>query len=91
VTKRDEQRRFEWPEILDDRIIFKGKELEKADVATVSYIRFKPLTSREEYVHHENVDLLAPRLWFKGLLLGKISVTFYDSAMAEDNWALVCR
>jgi hypothetical protein len=91
VTKRGEQRRLEWPEILDARIIFNGETLEKVDVGTVSYIRFRPLTSREEYVHHENVDLLAPRLWFKGLLLGKISVKLYDSAMAEDNSKLGCR
>jgi hypothetical protein len=60
VTKRSEQRRLESPEILEDRIIYKGEAWEKLDLATVSYIRFKPLTSREEYVHHENVDFWLP-------------------------------
>ncbi len=37
------------------------------------------------------VDWLAPRLWFNGLILGKISVLLYNSELAEDNSSVRCR
>jgi hypothetical protein len=90
TTKSGDQVRWESPEILDDRITFHEKSLAKVDVATVSCLRFRPLTRREEYVHHESVDVLAPRLWFNGWLLGKIKVKLFDVSMAEDNSILGC-
>ena len=49
------------------------------------------ITPDELYVHHEGVDFLAPRIWFRGLFLPKISVRLYDASMAEDNSAISCR
>jgi hypothetical protein len=72
VTKRGEQFKWKRPTISA-----------KGEVRTISFFRFKPLTSTEEYFSHENVDYLSPRLRFTGLLLGKIE--------AEDNSAVACR
>jgi len=90
VTKRGEEWRWEQPTISDDSVLFEDKNIAKANIRYVSYVRFKPLTRREEYVHHENVDLLAPRLWFNYLMLGKIGVLLYNSDLAEDNSPVGC-
>jgi hypothetical protein len=90
VTKGGKRQEWDDAAISDDSISLKGKMLAKADVATISYLRFRPLTDSEEYVHHENVDFLAPRLWFRGLMLGKISVKLYDASMVEDNSDVGC-
>ena len=91
VTKIGAERKWRQPKVTDDSISFEGEILPKSDIRYVSYVRFKPLTKSEEYVHHENLDLLAPRLWFGGFALGKISVLIYDAKVTEDNSPAECR
>ena len=91
VTKRGEELKWKPAAISDDSVAFEGRTLAKADVRYVSYVRFKPLTTTEEYIHQESADLLAPRLWFHSLMLGKISVLFYNSDLPEDNSPLECK
>jgi hypothetical protein len=79
------------PALSDEGAIFAEKSLSKSDVRYVYYTRYKPLTDKEAYVHHENVDILAPRLWFGYALLGTIDVLLYDADRSEDNRALSCR
>jgi hypothetical protein len=71
--------------------MFEARDVPKVDVKTVSFVRFKPMTSTEQWYDTEGAVILAPRLWFEGLMLGKISVTLYNSAMTEDNSKLGCR
>lgn len=91
VTKRGKESYWRQPAISDDSVAFEGKIIGKSEVRYVFYIRVKPLTKREEHVHHENADLLEPRLWFHSLMLGKISVLLYNSEIPEDNSPLGCR
>ncbi len=59
------------------------KALAKADIFFLRALSaFDALTRSEEYIHHENVDFPAPRLWFHGLILGK--------TVGEDNSAVEC-
>jgi hypothetical protein len=90
VTKSGEEWKWKQPTIAEDSLIFEGKTVAKANVRYISYVRFKPLTKSEEYFHHKNVDLFAPRLWFNALMLGRISVLLYNSELAEDNSPAGC-
>ena len=90
ITKHGEEWKWQKPTVSDDSVTSEGKRVAKADVRYISYARSKPLTRREEYVGHENVDWLAPRLWFNGLMLGKISVLLFDADLTEDNSPVGC-
>jgi hypothetical protein len=90
VTKRGEERTWIQPKLSDDSIGAEGTTIAKADIQSVSYLRFRPYTDREEYLVREDVRLLSPRFWFDGLMLGKISVLLYRSGMPEDNSELRC-
>ena len=90
VAKIGEERKWKQPTIRDDSVASDGKSIGKADIRFVYLVRFKPLTKSEEYFHEERADLLAPRLWFNGLMLGKISVLLYNSALPEDNSPAGC-
>lgn len=91
VAKRGEEWKWKQPTILDDSVASDGKTIAKADIRYVFLVRFKPLTKSEEYLHQESADLLAPRLWFDGLMLGRITVLLYNSALPEDNSPVGCR
>jgi hypothetical protein len=88
----NEGRKLQWkqPMVSEDSITFEGHSLPKSDVRYVSYVRYKPLTPTQELFAHENVELLAPRLWFHDLFLGKMSVLLYDASLIEDDSPLVC-
>jgi hypothetical protein len=90
VTTRGEEWTPKQPKVADLFISGDGRTVQKTDVRSVQYVRFVPMTSKEEYVHHENVDLLAPRLWFGGLMMPRINVLLYDSARPEDNSGIAC-
>jgi hypothetical protein len=83
----------EWLRVTTKQVNWKepAASLTKDDVQSVSYVRFSPYTDREADLIREDVRLLAPQLWFRGLMLGKISVKLYDSSMPENNSALGCR
>jgi hypothetical protein len=91
VTNQGELLKWKNPNVSDDSIEFEATILPKADVKTISLLRFKPMTKTEQWYDTESATILAPRLWFHGLMLGKISVTLYNSAMIEDNSKLGCR
>jgi len=90
-TNRGEELKWKNPNVLGDSIAFVASALRKADVKTVSYVRFKPMTKTEDWYDTESAVILAPRLWFHRAMLGKISVTLYNSGVAEDNSKLGCR
>jgi hypothetical protein len=91
VTKVGEEWKWKQPTSSDNSVNFEGRRIPKADIRYVYYVRFTPLTQREEYLDHEAGVWLAPRLWFNGLMLGKISVLLYNSDLAEDNSPVGCR
>jgi len=74
-----------------DSIQSAGKTLAKADVRYVQYIRFKPLTHTESYLDTESAPIFAPRLWFGGAWLGKLTVLLYAADLAEDNSSVMCQ
>ena len=90
VAKHGEEQNWKQPTIRDDAVASEGKTIAKADIRYVFLVRFKPLTKSEAYLHEEHADLLAPRLWFNGLMLGKISVLLYNSALPEHNAPVGC-
>jgi hypothetical protein len=91
ITKRGEAFRWRRPMVSADSIAGDGKVVPKSDVRFVSYVRFTPLTSSEEYALHEGIVLFAPRLWFNGAMLRKISVLLYDAEAKEDNSPVACK
>src|SRR5262249_2808617 len=95
ITKKPDKKKseeFEWkqPTAKDDSIASDGKTVSKKDVHYVVYVRFKPLTSTEEYFLQESAGFLAPGTWFDGLFRGKIDVLLYNSELAEDNSYAEC-
>jgi hypothetical protein len=90
VTKDGHTLDWKQPTVSDDSISFERKTVPKPQIQSVSYVRYKPLTSNEEYFHHRSADLFAPRLWFHALFLGTITVPLYDSALVEDNSHIIC-
>jgi hypothetical protein len=91
VTRRGEERTWIQPKVSDDSMSVEGTAISKTGIQSVSYLRFRPYTDREEDLVREDVRLLSPRFWFNGLMLGKISVLLYSSGMPEDNSLLRCR
>jgi hypothetical protein len=91
LMKGGEELKWAKPTVSDDSVSFEGRTIAKAEVRYVSYVRLKPITRYEEHVAHENVNWLAPRLWFNYLMLGKISVLIYSAELAEDNSPAGCR
>lgn len=91
IASSAEEWKWKQPRVLNDSVLFDGKAAARTDIRYVSDVRYKPLTRTEEFVHHENVDLLAPRLWFHAVMLGKISILLYRSDAPEDNSPLECR
>lgn len=89
--KGGEELKWSKPTVSDGSLSFEGRKVAKTEVRYVSYVRLKPLTRSEQYVSHENVDWLAPRLWFNYLMLGKISVLLYNAELVEDNSPAGCR
>lgn len=57
----------------------------KADIQIVDYLRYKPLTGKQEYLVHEQASLLDVRLWFHRWLVPMIRVRVFDAAATEDN------
>ena len=91
VEKGGQQLKWKRPLTSADSIFFAEKRVAKNEVRTISYVRFKPITPFDEYASKENAVLLAPRLWFGGLFVGKIVVTLFDSAAVEENSNVSCR
>lgn len=90
VTKGGAEWKWKQPTISDDFVSFQGKHIAKADIRYVYYVRFRPVTAKEEYLNQEAAGFLAPRLWFNGLMLGKISVLLYNSELAGDSSSVRC-
>ncbi len=88
--KTGEQWTWKQPKVTSESIVFGNKSVVKRDVRRVWYVRYKPTTATEDYVRHENATLLAPRLWFDGLILGKIRVPLYDSEREADESPIAC-
>lgn len=90
VTNRGAKLKWKQPTFSDDSATSSGNTVAKADIRYVSFVRYKPLTKNEEFYETEGGGLFAPRLWFNGLMLGKISVLLYNSEIPEDNSAPGC-
>jgi hypothetical protein len=91
VTKGRDEWKWKHPEVSDDGITFDGITVGKANVRYVFYVRSKPLTVYEEYLHEEDFRWLASIPLLGNLLPGKINVLLYNSDLAEDNSPMACR
>ena len=91
VTRTGEELDWQAPKLSDDSITFKSRTIAKTNVRFGIYERFKPITAREHYLAHESMTILDPRLWFQGLMLGRIDVLLYTSDLPEDNSKLLCK
>jgi len=91
VTKRPDEWKWRHPAVSDDSIAFEGVTIGKADVRYVFYVRSKPLTVDEQYLHQEDFRWLTSIPWLGDRVPTKISVLLYNSDLAEDNSALACR
>lgn len=91
VAKRGEEWKGKQPTVSDDAIAFEGITIAKTVIRYVFYVRSKPLTVDEEYLHEEDLKWLASIPWLGDRVLTKISVLLYNADLAEDNSALACR
>lgn len=91
VDKRGKERTCKTPEASDDGLRCGTEEISKKDIARVYYVRLKPASDWLEYASGEGVGGLDPRTWFNYMLLGRIDVLLFDSALPEDNQAAACR
>jgi hypothetical protein len=91
VSKGGDEWKWKRPVISDGSISFEGITIGKADVRYVFYVRSKPLTIYEEYLHEPGFKWLASIPWVGNLMADKISVLLYDSDLAEDNSPMACR
>jgi hypothetical protein len=91
VTKQGERFRWRKPSVSGSSITRKSKTIEKADIQSVAYVRFTPITASEQYFSKEDASFFAPRLWFNWELLPKIPISLYSSADNEDNSPLKCK
>ncbi len=91
VTKQGQRFRWGKPSVSEHAISQRDKTIDKAAIRSVTYVRFTPLTATEAIFSREDVEWLAPRLWFNAGLLPKTAVPIYDSSLTEDNSPLECR
>jgi hypothetical protein len=82
----------------DTQIVLKSfaatRPIAKQDIATVDYIRQKPVTDGEEYIAEEAPILLffAPMTYVRAAgISAKLQVRIYDASKLEDDTALVCK
>jgi hypothetical protein len=54
-------------------------------------VRLKPASDWLEYADGEGVGWLDPRTWFNYMLLGRIDVLLFDSAIPENNQPVSCK
>ena len=91
VTKGGEEWKWKEPTVSDDSITFEQITVSKVEVRYVSYVRFKPLTVQEEFLHQEDWGWLASIPWLSDLVSRKISVLLYNADVPEDNSPILCR
>ena len=93
VGKGGDERKWKQPAVSDDSIASGATSIPKAEVRYVFYVRAKPLTVDEEFLHQEDLNLkwLAGIPWLGDLVSSKISVLLYNSDLPEDNSPIACR
>jgi hypothetical protein len=90
VTKGGEEWKWKQPAVSADSITFGRVTIAKPDVRYIFYVRFKPLTVDEEFLHQDDLKWLVSIPWVSDLAARKISVLLYNSDLPEDNSPVTC-
>lgn len=91
ITRRGDEWKWRRPAVSDDSITFDGISIGKADIRYVLYVRSKPRTVYEKYLHEPDFKWLASIPLIGDMVAGKLRVLLYNSDLAEDNSPIACR
>ncbi|MEO5925383.1 MAG: hypothetical protein ABIR70_16295 [Bryobacteraceae bacterium] len=85
TTRQGKEFRGKPSAVTADSIQIDSTRIPEAEVQTVDYLRYKPLSASQEYLVHEQASLLDVRLWFNRWLIPLVRIRVFDAMAAEDN------